>query len=62
VKSQKRFSNSLLPGLRALEDLPKVARRILVYGGTRKLRASNQIDVWTVEDLANALADDTLWP
>ncbi|MCZ6857913.1 MAG: DUF4143 domain-containing protein, partial [Gemmatimonadetes bacterium] len=62
VKSQKRFSNSLLPGLRALEDLPKVARRVLVYGGTRKLRASNQIDVWTVEDLANALADDTLWP
>ncbi len=62
VKSQKRFSNSLLPGLRALEDLPKVTRRILVYSGTRKLRASNQIDVWTVDDLANALADDTLWP
>ncbi len=62
VKSQKRFSNSLLTGLRALEDLPKVARRILVYSGTRKLRTSDQMDVWPVDDLANALADDTLWP
>ena len=32
VKSQPRYSMSMLSGLRAIGELPKVVRRILLYG------------------------------
>ncbi|MEE8529005.1 MAG: hypothetical protein V3S70_10605 [Gammaproteobacteria bacterium] len=61
VKSGARFSTIQLSGLRAIEDLPHVARRILVYGGRRTLRTSDGIEVWPVETLIEALERNRLW-
>ncbi len=62
VKSQSRYSTTMLSGLRAIGELPKVMRRVLVYGGSRSLRTSDKIDVWPLRRLLEAVEDDTLWP
>jgi predicted AAA+ superfamily ATPase len=62
VKSQSRFSQSLLSGLRAIADLPKLVRRVLVYGGTRRLRTPDDIEVWPVDELVHAVERGRLWP
>jgi predicted AAA+ superfamily ATPase len=61
VKSQKRYSASLLSGLRSIGDLPGVVRRILVYTGDRDLSAEG-IEIWPVETFIRALDDEALWP
>lgn len=61
VKSQKRYSASLLSGLRSIGDLPGVVRRILVYTGDRDLSAEG-IEIWPVETFVRALDDENLWP
>lgn len=62
VKSQARYSTSMLTGLRAIVELPKLVRRILLYGGTRSLKTSDGIDVWPLTRLYEALEADQLWP
>jgi predicted AAA+ superfamily ATPase len=62
VKSQSRYSTSLLPGLRAIGELPNLVRRILVYGGSRSLKTSDDIEVWPVRRFIGALESDDLWP
>ena len=62
VKTQPRYHTGMLPGLRAIAELPGVARRILVYGGKRSFRTGDGIDVWSTERLQQALAEGTLWP
>jgi len=62
VKAQSRFSPPQLSGLRAIADLPRVARRVLVYLGDRPLRTEDGIDVWPLERFLEAVADDALWP
>jgi predicted AAA+ superfamily ATPase len=62
VKSQTRFSNSQLSGLRAIADLPRVVRRVLVYLGPAKLRTEDGIEVWPMEAFLNAVATGRLWP
>jgi predicted AAA+ superfamily ATPase len=62
VKSQKRFTTSLLSGLRAIGELPHVVRRILVYGGTRDLKTADGVDVWTINRLVSTLQSGQLWP
>ena len=62
VKSQPRYHTGMLPGLRAVAELPGLVRRVLVYGGTRSFRTQDGIEVWPVERLHRALADNTLWP
>jgi predicted AAA+ superfamily ATPase len=62
VKSQKRFSTSLLSGLKAIGELPNVVRRILAYRGTRDLKTSDGIDVWTIDTLVRAVDSGQLWP
>lgn len=62
VKSQKRYTESMLVGLRAIAELPGLVRRILIYGGASKLKSSDGIEVWTVEALLGALESDRLWP
>ena len=49
-------------GLRAVGDLPGLARRILTYRGRRSFRTEDGIDVWTLEDLHRALQAGELWP
>ncbi len=62
VKSQPRYHTRMLTGLREIAKLSRVARRILVYGGKRSFRTEDGIDVWSIDQLQHALAENTLWP
>ena len=62
VKSQPRYHTGMLPGLRAISELPGIARRVLVYGGKRSFRTEDGIDVWSTDRLQQALTECTLWP
>lgn len=62
VKAQSRFSSPQLSGLRAIADLPRVARRVVVYLGDRRLRTDDGIDVWPLDFLLEKLAEGRLWP
>jgi predicted AAA+ superfamily ATPase len=62
VKAGTRFSPAWLSGLTAIGDLPRLARRVLVYTGTRELRTPEGIEVWPLAKLLTALAEGTLWP
>jgi predicted AAA+ superfamily ATPase len=62
VKAKSRFSTLQLAGLRAIGELPRLARRILVYLGDRQLRTEDGIDVWAFDHFTAAVADGSLWP
>jgi uncharacterized protein len=62
VKAQPRFSTPQLAGLRAIGELPRLRRRILVYLGDRHLRTEDGIDVWPLDRFTAAVADRSLWP
>ena len=62
VKASERYNTAMLKGLRAVADLPGLARRILLYRGRRAFRTEDGIDVWPPENLHQALQDDQLWP
>lgn len=62
VKSSERVHPRHLSGLRAIASLPGLRRRILVYRGDRSLRTEDDIDVWPVPRLLEALESGTLWP
>jgi predicted AAA+ superfamily ATPase len=62
VKSTARFAPGLLGGLRAIDGLPRLARRVLVYLGDRPLRTEDGIDVWPLARFLDAIATDRLWP
>ncbi|MCD4750817.1 MAG: DUF4143 domain-containing protein [Thermoanaerobaculales bacterium] len=62
VKASSTFSRSQLSGLKAIGDLPEVVRRILVYTGPHELKVSQDIEVWPVNRLLEALASNQLWP
>ena len=49
-------------GLRAVEGLQGLKRRILVYRGTSRLVTSDGIEVWPVRHFLEALGNDRLWP
>lgn len=62
VKAQSRFSTPQLSGLRAIADLPRLTRRVLVYLGDRRLKTEDGIEVWPLDTLLAAIASNTLWP
>lgn len=62
VKATSRFSREQLAGLRAIADLPRLARRLLVYLGERSLEMEDGIEVWPFNRFARALAEGVLWP
>lgn len=62
VKSQDRFQASMAAGLRAIEELRGMARRILVYRGARSLKTEDGIEVWPFERFAATVAAGRLWP
>ena len=62
VKSQPRYHTGMLPGLRAVAELPGVVRRVLVYGGRRSFRTQDGVEVWSFARLHRALAEGTIWP
>jgi hypothetical protein len=61
-KAGTRYASHWLAGLQAIGDLPRLARRVLVYTGTRELRTPEGIEVWPLAKLHAALAEGTLWP
>ncbi len=62
VKAQSRFSKSQLTGLRAIADLGRTVRRVLIYLGTERLRTDDGIEVWPLQSFLDAVAGDRLWP
>ena len=62
VKAAERYNTTMLKGLRAVADLPGLARHILAYRGRRAFTTEDGIDVWPLEDLHQALQADQLWP
>ena len=62
VKSAARYDTSLLKGLRAIQELPGLARSLLLYGGERSFATSDGIEVWPVSRFSEALAAGALWP
>jgi predicted AAA+ superfamily ATPase len=62
AKSGAKVSNRELSGLRAIKDLPRITRRVLIYEGQRKMKSADGIEIWPIELFAQALATDRLWP
>ena len=62
VKATDRYRADLLKGLRKLDGLPKLARRVLVYTGRRSFRSADGIEVWPAARFAAAVAAGELWP
>lgn len=62
AKAANRYNTGLLKGLRAVRDLPRLVRRVLVYDGDRSFRTEDDIDVWPVNRFLEALQTDGLWP
>ncbi len=62
VKTSPRMQPAQLAGLSAIGELPAVVRRILVYGGTRRLRTPAGIEVWPLATFLAALEGGKLWP
>ena len=62
VKATDRYHTALLEGPRAVDGLAKLARRLLVYTGTRSFRTEDGIDVWPLRRLNAAVADGSVWP
>ena len=62
VKASERYQANQLKGLRAIAELPKVVRRVLIYRGSRSLRSSDGIEIWPLQRFHEMLARGTLWP
>ena len=62
VKAAGRYHTGLLKGLRAIEALPGLVRRVLVYTGPRAFRSRDGIEVWPAPRFAAAAASGDLWP
>lgn len=62
VKSATRYDTTLLKGLRAIQELPGLARSLLLYGGQRSFATSDGIEIWPIPRFSEALADGALWP
>ncbi|MBI4271738.1 MAG: ATP-binding protein [Candidatus Rokubacteria bacterium] len=62
VKAQSRFSTTQLAGLRAIADLPRLVRRVLLYLGDRSLKTEDGIEVWPLDRFLRSVADGKLWP
>ncbi len=62
VKSATRYDTTLLKGLRAIQELPGLARSLLLHGGQRSFATSDGIEVWPISRFSEALAEGALWP
>ncbi len=62
VKAASRYHSGLLRGLRALDGLDGLGRRLLVYTGARSFRSTDGIDVWPARRFALETAAGALWP
>ncbi len=60
AKTSRRYKPDLLKGLRAIGDLPRVKRRILVYLGRERLRPEAGIEVVPLADFLAELERGTI--
>jgi predicted AAA+ superfamily ATPase len=61
AKSGKNFKNAWCKGLRVIEKLEGLQRRIVVYPRGPAMRTEDSIDVLPFEQFADELAADSLW-
>jgi hypothetical protein len=62
VKATDRYHTALPKGLRAVDGLPKITRRLLICTGARSFRSEDGIDVWPLRRFHEAVAGGSLWP
>jgi len=62
VKSQSRFAPKHLSGLRAIAELPRLKRRLLIYLGSQKLKTADGIEIWPLMKFLDTLAANRIWP
>ena len=62
VKATDRYHAGLLRGLRSLDRLPGVVRRVLVHAGARQFRSADGIEIWLARHFAERVAAGDLWP
>jgi uncharacterized protein len=62
VKAAQRLRPQDMAGLRAIEELSGLRRRILVHRGDRPTRTEDGIDAWPIATFLEALETDRLWP
>lgn len=62
VKSGRQFNATFCRGLRALEPLKNLRRRLIIVPEGPSLRADDGIEVVSYLDFASMLASNTLWP
>ena len=62
VKATDRYHTGLLKGLRAIDELPRLVRRVLVYTGRRSFRSADGIEIWPARRFASMVAAGKLWP
>lgn len=62
AKAGERYHTGMLRGLRAVDGLAGLARRILVYGGRRSFRTEDGIEIWPALRFGRELEGATLWP
>lgn len=61
AKSGTTFTEKWCNGLRAVEPLKGLQRRIIVYSGEQVLRTKDGIDVLPLQHFADQLASEALW-
>jgi predicted AAA+ superfamily ATPase len=61
AKSGKTFRNAWCKGLRVIEPLEGLRRRVIVYPRGPAMRTEDGIDVLPFEEFADQLAADALW-
>lgn len=62
VKSPVRFVPEMLLGLRAMGELRGVRRRLLVYGGKRRMSSPEGIEIVPIPEFLSLLSEQQLWP
>ena len=62
VKASTGYNTTMLKGLRAIDGLTGLSRRILIYNGTRDFKTEDGIHVWPLDYFHEALTTDRLWP
>ena len=62
AKAAANYNTSMLKGLRAIDGLPSLVRRILIYTGPHEFKTEDGIHIWPLDRFHEALAEDELWP
>jgi predicted AAA+ superfamily ATPase len=61
AKAGRQFNRSWCRGLRAIEPLPGLRRRLVVHPGGPELKTEDGIEVLSFASFASMLANETLW-